>query len=87
MPRVKTIPTPVTPLHGVLTPKNKLVVETTCLKHNISYPDTDPWKLLYDYDAEAKAIADSSDQPWPLVWTSRNYSLVDVYASNVAPHP
>jgi hypothetical protein len=80
-------PTPLTPLHGVLTPKNLFVVETTCLKHNLAYPDLDVWKLLYAYNEDAKHLADTSDQPWPLVFTNAGYTLVDVFASNKVPKP
>lgn len=80
-------PTPVTPLHGVLTPKKFFVVETTCLKHNIPYPDTDVWKLLYTYNEDARTLADTSDQPWPTVFLNAGYTLVDAFSSNKAPKP
>lgn len=80
--RKSLIPIHPTPLHGVLSPKGVLVVETTCLKENLAYPDVDVWKLLYTYDPYAKWLADNSDQPWPLVFLNAGYTLVDVYASN-----
>ena len=66
-------------LYVVCTPDGRIVQETVSLKPSSPCGDDvlNPWNLLICYDAKAKLLSDTIDEPLPGLFTNRGYTLID----------